>query len=56
MSTLGFNHFNLRAPRALLDELKTFYIEVVGLIRRDRVRPWKTLGIGFMPGISAYFT
>src|SRR3954452_22057381 len=31
MSMLGFNHFNLRAPRALMDELKRFYIEVVGL-------------------------
>jgi glyoxylase I family protein len=36
MSTLGFNHFNLRAPRALLDELKTFYIEVVGLSEGPR--------------------
>jgi catechol 2,3-dioxygenase-like lactoylglutathione lyase family enzyme len=31
MPTLGFDHYNLRAPRALLDELCRFYCEVLGL-------------------------
>ncbi len=31
MSTKGLNHVNLRAPRELLDALKDFYCDVVGL-------------------------
>lgn len=31
MPTLGFSHYNLRAPRELLDRLCFFYTEVVGL-------------------------
>jgi catechol-2,3-dioxygenase len=31
MAVLGFSHYNLRAPRALLEELRAFYTEVVGL-------------------------
>lgn len=31
MPAIGFSHYNLRAPRALLDELRSFYCEVVGL-------------------------
>jgi extradiol dioxygenase family protein len=31
MSVLGFSHYNLRAPRELLDALRAFYVEVVGL-------------------------
>lgn len=31
MPVRGFDHYNLRAPRALLDALCTFYSEVVGL-------------------------
>ena len=31
MTTLGLNHVNLRAHRAVLDELKDFYCKVVGL-------------------------
>lgn len=31
MPALGFSHYNLRAPRALLDELRDFYRDVVGL-------------------------
>jgi catechol-2,3-dioxygenase len=27
----GFSHYNLRAPRALLEELRAFYAEVIGL-------------------------
>jgi catechol-2,3-dioxygenase len=28
---LGFSHYNLRAPRALLEQLRAFYCDVVGL-------------------------
>jgi catechol 2,3-dioxygenase-like lactoylglutathione lyase family enzyme len=31
MTTKGLNHVNLRAPREVLDQLKDFYCDVVGL-------------------------
>lgn len=31
MTAIAFNHFNLRAPRELLDALRDFYRDVVGL-------------------------
>lgn len=31
MPVTGFNHYNLRASRELLDQLKDFYCDVVGL-------------------------
>ena len=31
MGVLAFNHFNIRAPKPLLEEIKKFYVEVVGL-------------------------
>lgn len=34
---IGFNHYNLRAPRELLDQLRDFYCEVVGL--KEGARP-----------------
>jgi catechol-2,3-dioxygenase len=37
MSIVGFSHYNLRAPRELLDRLRIFYTEVVGL--KVGVRP-----------------
>ena len=36
MSVQGFNHYNLRAPRDLLDTLRDFYCEVVGLSLGER--------------------
>jgi catechol-2,3-dioxygenase len=36
MTTIGFNHFNLRAPRELMDELKAFYCDIVGLKQGQR--------------------
>ena len=36
MSTIGFNHYNLRGPRELIDELKDFYCEIVGLAQGQR--------------------
>jgi catechol-2,3-dioxygenase len=32
----GFNHYNLRASRVLLDELREFYCKVVGLKEGER--------------------
>lgn len=31
MPTLGFSHYNLRAPHVLMEELRWFYTEIVGL-------------------------
>ena len=31
MGVLAFNHFNIRAPRARLEEVKHFYLSVIGL-------------------------
>lgn len=36
MTTIGFNHYNLRAPRELMDELKAFYCDIVGLHQGPR--------------------
>lgn len=32
MEVTGFSHYNLRAPRELLDTLCNFYCEIVGLV------------------------
>jgi catechol-2,3-dioxygenase len=37
MPIIALNHYNLRAPRQLLDELRTFYCDVVGL--KEGARP-----------------
>ena len=36
MATLGLNHYNLRASRELLAEIKDFYCEVIGLVPGPR--------------------
>jgi catechol-2,3-dioxygenase len=36
MTTIGFNHYNLRAPRELMDDLKMFYCDIVGLQQGQR--------------------
>lgn len=43
MPVVGFDHYNLRAPRGLLDELRTFYCEVVGLAEGPRP-PFRSFG------------
>jgi catechol-2,3-dioxygenase len=43
MSAVAFNHYNLRAPRELLDELKNFYCEIVGLVQGQRP-PFESFG------------
>lgn len=37
MAVSGFNHYNLRAPRDTLEQLRTFYCDVVGL--QEGARP-----------------
>jgi len=36
MATIGLNHYNLRAPRDLMEALKAFYCDVVGLRQGER--------------------
>ena len=36
MSIIGLNHFNLRAPHPLLEQLKEFYCSVLGLAQGER--------------------
>lgn len=43
MHIISFSHYNLRAPRELLDLLREFYIKVVGLTDGARP-PFKTFG------------
>ena len=31
MGVLAFNHFNIRAPKPVLEDVKHFYLEVIGL-------------------------
>ena len=31
MAVVGFNHFNIRAPKSLMTETRDFYVEVIGL-------------------------
>ena len=36
MAATGFNHYNLRAPRELMDQLRDFYCNIVGLHQGKR--------------------
>jgi len=36
LAVLGFNHYNLRAERSMMEQLKVFYRDVVGLRIGDR--------------------
>lgn len=38
MPTLAFNHFSLRAERQLLEKLRAFYVDVIGLKIGDPYR------------------
>ncbi|SOD41635.1 VOC family protein [Nitrosovibrio sp. Nv4] len=49
MSTIGFNHYNLRAPRELMDKLKAFYCEIVGLTEGQRP-PFESFGYWLYAG------
>lgn len=52
MPTLGLNHYNLRASRAMLDGLRDFYCEVVGLTEGQRP-PFRNFGYWLYAGNSA---
>ena len=49
MGVIGFNHYNLRAPRELLDSLKAFYCDVVGLAQGFRP-PFDSFGYWLYAG------
>lgn len=49
MPAIGFSHYNLRAPRALLDELRDFYCDVVGLEAGHRP-PFRSFGYWLYAG------
>lgn len=36
MYTAGLNHFNITAPGELLEKVRDFYVEVLGLIVGER--------------------
>ncbi len=36
MALIGFNHYNIRAPRQLMEVLREFYCEVVGMSLGER--------------------
>ena len=49
MPALGLDHYNLRAPRAVLDRLRDFYCTAVGLAEGYRP-PLKTFGYWLYAG------
>ena len=50
MAATGFNHYNLRAPRELLDQLKAFYCDVLGL--KEGARPaFRSFGYWLYAGV-----
>lgn len=49
---LNFSHYNLRAPRPLLDELCKFYCDIVGLKIGERP-PFNTFGYWLYAGDQA---
>lgn len=48
----GFSHYNLRAPRDLLEELREFYCDVVGLTVGERP-PLRSFGYWLYAGGNA---
>jgi len=52
MPAIGFSHYNLRAPRPLLDELRDFYCDVVGLTVGHRP-PFRSFGYWLYAGKQA---
>jgi catechol-2,3-dioxygenase len=49
MPVTNLNHYNLRAPRELLDTLRTFYCDVVGL-RQGARPPFQSFGYWLYAG------
>jgi len=52
MAVRGFDHYNLRADRAMLDRLRDFYRDVVGLTVGDRP-PFRRFGYWLYSGDRA---
>ena len=52
MPVRGFDHYNLRADRAVLDELRDFYRDVVGLTVGERP-PFRRFGYWLYSGDTA---
>ena len=52
MSVIGFDHYNLCGPRELLESLRVFYTEVVGLTDGYRP-PFETFGFWLYAGEHA---
>lgn len=52
MPAIGFSHYNLRASRALLDQLRDFYRDVVGLEVGNRP-PFRSFGYWLYAGEQA---
>jgi extradiol dioxygenase family protein len=52
MNVIAFSHYNLRAPRPLLEELRAFYCEVVGLAVGSRP-PFRSFGYWLYAGDQA---
>jgi catechol-2,3-dioxygenase len=52
MAVRGFDHYNLRADRAVLDELRDFYRDVVGLTVGERP-PFRRFGYWLYSGDTA---
>lgn len=49
LATIGFNHYNLRAPRDLLEQLREFYCRVIGLRVGSRP-PFESFGYWLYAG------
>lgn len=52
MPAIGLNHYNLRAPRGLLEALRDFYCDVVGLEVGERP-PFQSFGYWLYAGKDA---
>jgi extradiol dioxygenase family protein len=52
MTAIAFSHYNLRAPRPLLEELRAFYCDVVGLSVGARP-PFRSFGYWLYAGDQA---
>jgi catechol-2,3-dioxygenase len=49
VSVIGFNHYNLRAPREMMEQLRAFYCDVVGLTQGQRP-PFDSFGYWLYAG------
>lgn len=52
MPVSALNHYNLRAPRELLEQLRAFYCEVIGLFQGERP-PFQSHGYWLYAGGTA---